>query len=290
MLHGAITALITPFTNGQINFAQYEKLIRRQIANGVGAVVPVGTTGESATLSHSEHQACIEAAVSVCKGSAVKVVAGAGSNATSEAVSLAQFAQKAGADAILCVVPYYNKPSQEGLYQHFKAIAQSVEIGVMLYNVPGRCGVDLLPQTVFRLFDELPNVIAIKEASGSVDRATMLISNRSKLQVFSGDDAINFPITACGGSGAVSVTSNLLPDLVSQLVGGDMAAARELNNKLYAINRALFIESNPIPIKAAMYLSGLLDTLEYRLPLVPPSKATMSELETVLKNYTVKGF
>ncbi|GHV09503.1 4-hydroxy-tetrahydrodipicolinate synthase [Campylobacterota bacterium] len=293
MLQGAMTALITPFRNGKIDFAQYELLIKRQIANGIDVVVPVGTTGESATLTHAEHRECIEVAAAVCKGTNAKVLAGAGSNATAEAVDLAKFAQNAGADAILCVTPYYNKPTQEGLYQHYKAIAESIEIPVVLYNVPGRTGIDLAPQTIFRLCETQKNIIGVKEASGSIERVIALNSARPNFLIYSGEDAINYPILANGGKGVISVTANLLPDQISALVhhalAGSFAEAKAANDKLYAINKALFLESNPIPIKAAMYLSGLINTLEYRLPLVAPTDATMRDLERALKTYTVKG-
>ncbi|MDR0747182.1 MAG: 4-hydroxy-tetrahydrodipicolinate synthase [Helicobacteraceae bacterium] len=293
-MQGAITAIVTPFKNGKVDAGAYEKLIKRQIANGISAVVSVGTTGESATLSHAEHRECIEACVSVCKNTRAAVVAGAGSNATSEAIDLARFAQKAGADAILCVTPYYNKPTQEGLYHHYKAIAESVEIPLILYNVPSRTGVDIAPQTVARLTGECRNIVGIKEATGIMERAIAIGAALPNFAIYSGDDAINYPIMANGGKGVISVTGNLLPDLVSQCVnsalGGDYAASKSLSDTLYPINKALFLESNPIPIKAAMFLSGLLETLEYRLPLTAPSNQTMIELEKVIKNYDVKGF
>ncbi|MFA7090974.1 MAG: 4-hydroxy-tetrahydrodipicolinate synthase [Arcobacteraceae bacterium] len=289
---GAMTALITPFKNGKVDTACYESLIKRQIAQGIDAVVPVGTTGESATLSHAEHKECIEIAVAVCKGTHVKVIAGAGSNATHEACDIAKHAQAVGAHGLLSVAPYYNKPTQEGLYQHYKAIASSVEIPFMLYNVPGRTGVDIEAQTAIRLFDDIPNIYAIKEATGSLERAIQLLSQRPNFCVISGDDAIDFPMLCSGASGIISVTANLLPNLKSQLVHsvfeGDFKTAKEISNQLYPINTALFCESNPIPIKAAMYLAGLLETLEYRLPLTAPSSATMKKLEDILKNYEVK--
>ena len=206
---GATTALITPFKNGQLDEATYAKLIQRQIHNGIDAICPVGTTGESATLSHSEHKRCIEIAVEVTRGTNVKVLAGAGSNATHEAIDIAKHAQKAGVDAIFSVSPYYNKPSQEGLYQHYKAIANSVEIPVMLYNVPGRTGVDISADTVIRLFDDVQNIYGIKEATGSIERSIELLSRRPELKVFSGDDAIDYAILSTGGAGITSVTANL---------------------------------------------------------------------------------
>ncbi len=293
LITGATTALITPFKNGKLDEATFAKLIKRQINNGIDAVCPVGTTGESATLTHDEHKRCIEIAVEVCKGTSTKVLAGAGSNATHEAIEIAKHAQESGVDAIFSVSPYYNKPSQEGLYQHYKAIASSVELPFMLYNVPGRTGVDIQADTVCRLFDDVPNIFGIKEATGSIERTVELLSKRPELYVFSGDDAIDYPILANGGRGITSVTSNLLPNLKSELVHlalkGDFKASKAINDKLYNINRVMFCESNPIPIKAAMYIAGLIETLEYRLPLVQPSAKNMNKIEEVMKNYTIVG-
>ncbi|MDD2357309.1 MAG: 4-hydroxy-tetrahydrodipicolinate synthase [Thiovulaceae bacterium] len=294
LVTGSTTALITPFKNGKLDESSYAKLIQRQIDNGIEAVCPVGTTGESATLTHDEDRRCMEIAVEVCRGTNAKVLAGAGSNATAEAIQTAKVAQECGVDAIFSVAPYYVKPSQEGLYQHYKAIAESVpDMPFMLYNVPGRTGVDILADTVIRLFDDIPNIYGIKEATGSIERSIELLSRRPDLKVFSGDDAIDYPILANGGAGITSVTSNLLPDLKSELVrlalSGDYAGAKTINDMLYPINKVLFIESNPIMIKAAMYVAGLIDTLEYRLPLVPPSAENLKKLEAVMKNYTIKG-
>lgn len=292
-LQGAMTALITPFKENKLDKVGYEKLIKRQIVNGIDVVVPVGTTGESATLTHEEHRECIEIALDACKGTNTKVLAGAGSNATAEAIGLAQFAQKHGADGILSVTPYYNKPSQEGLYQHYKALAESVEIPVMTYNVPGRTGVDLEADTMIRLFNDVKNIYAIKEATGSMERSVELLAKEKDLIVISGDDAINYPLLSNGGKGVISVTSNIVPNMISDLVhfaqDGKFDEAKQINDELYALNKVLFIESNPIPIKAAMYLSGLIDTLEYRLPLVPPSSETMKKLEDTLKKYNIMG-
>ncbi|MBN2870015.1 MAG: 4-hydroxy-tetrahydrodipicolinate synthase [Campylobacterales bacterium] len=294
LVTGATTALITPFKNGKLDEQKYADLVQRQIDNGIHAVCPVGTTGESATLSYEEDRICMEIAVSVCKGTGTKVLAGAGSNSTAEAIEAAKTAQKCGVDAIFSVAPYYNKPSQEGLYQHYKAIAQSVpDLPFMLYNVPGRTVVDISADTVIRLFDDVENIYGIKEATGSIERTIELLSRRPELKVFSGDDAIDYAILANGGAGITSVTSNLLPDLKAQLVNhalsGDYAAAKALNDFLYPINKVLFLESNPVMIKAAMHIAGLIDTLEYRLPLVAPSAENMKRLEEVMKHYTIKG-
>jgi 4-hydroxy-tetrahydrodipicolinate synthase len=290
-LTGAMTALITPFKNGKVDEATYEKLIQRQISNNIDCVVPVGTTGESATLSMEEHKRCIEIAVQVCKNTDTKVIAGAGGNATAEAIELGLHAQKVGADAILSVTPYYNKPTQEGLYQHYKAISDALDIPIMLYNVPGRTSVDLSASTCVRLFNDTNNIYAVKEATGSIERTIELLTLEPNFKVISGDDAIDFPMMAQGASGCISVTANLLPNLKAKIIhdtqNQDYESARKLNNELYAINKALFCESNPIPIKAAMYLAGLIDTLEYRLPLTAPTKSSMELLKKTLAKYDI---
>ncbi|TQR41288.1 4-hydroxy-tetrahydrodipicolinate synthase [Campylobacter sp. MIT 12-8780] len=288
---GAMTALATPFKNGKLDEQTFHKLIKRQIQNGIDAVVPVGTTGESATLTHEEHRICIEIAVDACKGTNTKVLAGAGSNATHEAVDLAQFAAKHKADGILSVTPYYNKPTQEGLYQHYKAIAQSVAIPVLLYNVPGRTSCEIETNTIIRLFRDCENIYGVKEASGNMNKCVDLLAHEPRMIVISGDDAINYPILSNGGKGVISVTSNLLPDMIAKLthlaLDEDYKGAKAINDKLYNINQVLFCESNPIPLKAAMHLCGLLESLEYRLPLVAPSKETLKKLEEVLKQYEI---
>ena len=290
---GAMTALVTPFKDGKLDTQTYEKLILRQIENGIDGVVPVGTTGESATLTHNEHKECIEIAVATCNGKGTKVIAGAGSNSTMEAVDLVKFAVKSGADGVLCVTPYYNKPTQKGLYEHYKALANAANIPVMLYNVPGRTAVDLEADTVAKLFKDFPNIYSVKEATGSMVRSVELMAKNPDLAVISGDDAINYPLLANGGRGVISVTSNLLPDLIAALthaaMDGKFSESKKINDELYDINNVLFCESNPIPIKAAMYLAGLIPTLEYRLPLTPPSDETLSKIEKVLKNYKIKG-
>jgi len=289
---GATTAIITPFKNGKLDEQTFASLIQRQIDNGIDAVCPVGTTGESATLSHDEHKRCIEIAVEVCKNTNAKVLAGAGSNATHEAVEIAKHAQKCGVDALFSVSPYYNKPSQEGLYQHYKTIADAIpDLGMMLYNVPGRTGIDIATETTIRLFDDCANLYGIKEATGSLERATALLSLRPDIKVLSGDDAIDYAMIANGGAGFTSVTANLVPDLKSALahsaLDGDFKTALDINNKLYPLNQVMFCESNPIPIKAAMYIAGLTDTLEYRLPLLAPSLESMKKIEEVMKNFDI---
>ncbi|NPA87187.1 4-hydroxy-tetrahydrodipicolinate synthase [Caminibacter pacificus] len=287
-MQGAMTALITPFKNGKVDEETYAKLIQRQIDNGIDWVVPVGTTGESATLTHDEHKRCIEIAVEVCKGTDTKVLAGAGSNSTHEAIDLAKFAEEKGADAILSVSPYYNKPTQRGLYEHYKALANSIEIPVVLYNVPGRTCSNIEVDTAIRLFNEVENIVAIKEATGKIENVVALCS-KSGISVISGDDAINYPIIASGGKGVISVTSNLLPkkiaDLVHSALKGEFIESKKINEELYELNKILFVESNPIPIKYAMYEAGLLPSLEYRLPLVEPSEENKEKIKKVLKKY-----
>ena len=291
---GSMTALITPFKEGKLDEQTYAKLIKRQIANGISAVVPVGTTGESATLTHDEHRVCIEIAVDACKGTDVKVLAGAGSNATHEAIGLAQFAQAHGADGILSVAPYYNKPTQKGLYLHYKAIASSVDLPVLLYNVPGRTGCDIAADTIIKLFNDCENIYGVKEASGSIDKCVDLLAHEPRLSVLSGEDAINYPILSNGGKGVISVTANLLPDYTARLtkfaLQNEFLKAKQINDDLYAINKILFCESNPIPIKAAMYIAALTPSLEYRLPLCEPSAENLKKIENVMKQYTIKGF
>ena len=287
-MQGAMTALITPFKNGKIDEETYAKLIQRQIDNEIDYVVPVGTTGESATLTHEEHKRCIEIAVEVCKGTNTKVLAGAGSNSTHEAIDLAKFAEQKGADAILSVSPYYNKPTQKGLFEHYKALAEAVNIDVVLYNVPGRTCSNIEVDTAVKLFNEVKNIVAIKEATGKIENVVALKS-KCDISVISGDDAINYSIIASGGSGTISVTANLLPkkiaDLVHSALNKDFDTSRKINEELYELNKVLFIESNPIPIKYAMYEAGLLLSLEYRLPLVEPSEESKKKIKEVLKKY-----
>ncbi|WP_234126248.1 4-hydroxy-tetrahydrodipicolinate synthase [Campylobacter sp. TTU_617] len=293
-LIGAMTALITPFKNGKIDEQNYIKLIKRQINNGIDVLVPVGTTGESATLTHNEHKTCIELAVATCKNTSVKVLAGAGSNATHEAIDLAKFAQKCGADGILSVTPYYNKPTQKGLYEHYKNIANSIEIPMLLYNVPSRTGCEIVTDTIIKLFKDCDNIFGVKEASGNIEKCVDLLANEPDIVLISGDDVINYPILANGGKGVISVSSNLLPDQISLLtheaLKGNYNLAKEINDKLYNINKVLFCESNPIPIKTAMFIMGLIDSLEFRLPLCSPSNENFKKIENILKNYNIKGF
>jgi len=289
---GSATALVTPFKNGKLDESTYAELIKRQIRLGIDIISPMGTTGESPTVTHEEHKRCIEIAIECAKGSSTKVLAGAGSNSTAEAVDLALFAQKAGADALLVITPYYNKPTQDGLFLHYEAISKSVEIPVMLYNVPGRCAVDLKPQTIKKIVDNCKNIYALKEASGSLERCVELGVKTPDLALFSGDDAINYPILSNGGKGVVSVTANLFPHMLKEMTDaakkGDFLRAKAINDELYEINSVLFVETNPIPIKAAMHIAGLTPNMEFRLPLTPPTDETVKKLESALKKYDVK--
>jgi 4-hydroxy-tetrahydrodipicolinate synthase len=289
---GSMTALVTPFKDGKLDLITYEKLIQRQIDNNIDGVVPVGTTGESATLNNNEHEDCIRVAVDVCKGTNTKVVAGAGSNNTNEAIEMVEFSQKIGADAVLIVTPYYNKPTQDGLYEHYKSISKNTTLPIITYNVPSRTGVDLSVDTMLKLFDEFDNIYSIKEATGDVSRSMELMNKREDLSLFCGDDAINYPLMMSGAKGVISVTSNILPDLISSLVNqinsNNIAKSKDINRELFEMNKILFCQSNPIPIKAAMYIAGLLPSLEYRLPLVPPNKTDYEKIKKVVEKYNIK--
>lgn len=289
---GAMSALITPFKNGKIDFVSYERIIKRQIKYGIDACIPTGTTGEATTLSHKEHMECIEVAISICKNTDTKILAGAGSNSTEEAIKLAKFAQKAGADGILCVSPYYNKPTQSGLYKHFMSISNSINIPMMLYNIPSRTGIDIDTSTMQKLFTDSKNIYGVKEASGKIGKVVEINAKIPSFKIISGEDLINHSILASGGSGVISVTSNLLPDMVIDLVRNAKEKKYDdnliISAKLFDINKVLFCETNPIPIKTAMWLSGLIDSLEFRLPLDKISEESLKLLEKTLEKYEVK--
>ena len=285
-LKGAFTALVTPFKNGRIDEEAYRALIEWQITEGINGVVPCGTTGESATLSHKEHEAVIRICVEQVNGR-VPVVAGGGSNNTTEAISLTRFAKDAGADAVLHITPYYNKPTQEGLYQHFKAIAENVDIPLVLYNVPGRTGVNMLPATVARLVRDVPTVCALKEATANLTQVSETIELcKGKLTLLSGDDFTILPTMAVGGVGVISVLSNILPKdtacLCRAMEEGDYEEARRLHFKMMPLTRLLFCETNPTPVKAALALMGKIGP-EMRLPLVPMSEPNEKKLRQELE-------
>ena len=290
-LVGAGIALVTPFKDDlSVDYSALDNIVNFNIENGIDYLVISGTTGESVTITSQEKKEIINAIKKTNNGR-LPLVVGIGGNNTAEVIEEIKTTDFSGITAILSVTPYYNKPSQEGLYQHYKAIANAIEIPVMLYNVPGRTAVDLEAATAIRLYDDVENIYAIKEATGSLERATALLSKRKDFNVISGDDAIDFAMMANGGSGIISVTANILPNLKSKLVHsaqeGDLETAKRINNELYNLNKALFVEANPVPIKAVMYLAGLIDTLEYRLPLTPPSTETMQLLEKTLEQYEV---
>ncbi len=275
MFRGSMVALVTPMSiDGTVDTKALLELVEFHISNGTHAIVPVGTTGESATLDHEEHCEVIRMVVDQVAGR-IPVIAGTGANSTREAIDLTRCAMEAGADACLLVTPYYNKPTQEGLYQHYKAVADAVPIPQILYNVPGRTACDMLPDTVERL-SELANIVGIKEATGDVARAGQIIDRcGSRMDVFSGDDAKAMEIILCGGKGVISVTANVAPRMMRQMceaaLQGDRATAQEINQHLEGLHRDLFIESNPIPVKWALAEMGKVPP-GIRLPLTPLSK------------------
>ncbi len=289
MFEGSYVAIVTPFKNGKVDTQALRELIEFQIAEGTQGIVPCGTTGESATLSHEEHDEVISLTVEVCKGKA-KVLAGTGSNSTREAIELTQHAQKAGADGALLITPYYNKPSQEGLYQHFTAIAKETDLPIVLYNVPSRTAVDMVPETVQRLAEQ-KNIVGIKEASGSLSAVSRIVDFcGNDFSVLSGDDGLLWPILAVGGKGVISVTANILPGKMAQLCKAasarEMDRARALHYELRKINDVLFIETNPVPVKTALSLMGKIDG-ELRPPLSPLSTDNLETLKSVLSEYSL---
>ena len=284
MFKGVFVAIVTPFKNGKIDEEALRGLIDFQIAGGVDGIVPCGTTGESATLNHEEHDQVIRIAVDACKGKA-RVLAGTGSNSTQEAIQLSRNAKNAGAEGLLQITPYYNKPNQEGLYHHFSSIADAVDLPIVLYNVPSRTSVNMVPETVVRLA-KIKNIVGIKEASGSLQAISKIIDNCGKdFTVLSGDDPLLWPILAIGGKGVISVTANILPAKVAALCKaaaiGDIAGARSLHYELMDINDSLFIDTNPIPVKAALHLMGKIEN-ELRGPLLELSKDTLERLKKAM--------
>jgi 4-hydroxy-tetrahydrodipicolinate synthase len=284
-LHGAITALVTPLRSGEVDLAALGRLVDDQIAAGIHGLVAVGTTGESATLSVPEHVRVIRRVVEVAN-KRVPVIAGAGANSTAEAIELTRASEAAGADALLHVTPYYNKPPQEGLYRHFAAIARETKLPIVLYNVPGRTSCDLQPATVARLA-EIENIVAIKEASDVRRVGDLIATVGDRIIVLAGDDVIALPIMAIGGRGVISVVSNVVPGHVARLceaaAAADLARARELHYDILPLCDLLFAESNPIPVKAALELMGVM-TAEVRLPLSPCSPALRARLADHLRS------
>ena len=289
MFEGSFVAIVTPFKNGKIDAPALSGLIEFHIENGTNGIVPCGTTGESATLDHAEHEEVVRITVETCKGR-IPVLAGTGSNATHEAVELTQRAQKLGADGALLITPYYNKPTQEGLYQHFSTVAKETDLPIMLYNVPSRTAVNMEPGTVERL-SAIKNIIGIKEASGSLVQVSEIIDSCGPdFALISGEDALTWPILAIGGKGVISVTANLVPGKFARLCQaareGDIETAKALHYELLKLNDIMFIETNPIPVKAALALMGRIEN-EFRAPLCAPSEEHLSQLTTVLKDYSL---
>ncbi len=284
MFEGVFVAIVTPFKSGKIDEEALRGLIDFQIAGGVDGIVPCGTTGESATLSHEEHDQVIRITIDACRGRA-SVLAGTGSNSTQEAIELSQNAKKAGADGLLQITPYYNKPNQEGLYKHFLSIADTVDLPIVLYNVPSRTSVNMVPETVVRLA-KIKNIVGIKEASGSLQAMSKIIENcDDDFTVLSGDDPLLWPILAIGGKGVISVTANILPAKVSAMceagVNGNMAKARSMHYELMDISDSLFADTNPIPVKAALHLMGKIEN-ELREPLIEISSNHLERLKKAM--------
>ncbi len=287
MFTGAMVALVTPFQDGEIDFRTLDELVDFQLESGIDAIAPCGTTGESPTLSHSEHKEVIERVVKAARGN-VPVIAGAGSNSTAEAIELTAFSKKVGADATLQVCPYYNKPTQEGFFQHFKAIAEEVDLPLVLYNIPGRCGgTGLTAETVARL-SEIENVVAIKEATGRLDMASE-IATRCGITIISGDDSLTLPIASVGGKGVISVAANIVPAdvkaMTDLILEGDFTSALKWHKKLFALCRDMLgLATNPIPVKAAMAMLNMASE-ELRLPMTPLDEKTKAVLRQTLKEY-----
>ncbi len=286
MFTGAMVALVTPFQEGEIDFQTLDELIDFQLAGGIDAIVPVGTTGECPTLSPDEHKQVIERVVQAVGGQ-IPVIAGAGSNSTAEAIDFTEFSKKVGADATLQVGPYYNKPTQEGFYQHFKAIAEEVDLPMVLYNIPGRCGAGMTPETIARLA-ELENIVAIKEATGSLDQASE-IAARCNITIISGDDSLTLPLASVGGKGVISVVANIVPAdvkaMTDLILEGDLVSARQWHKKLFMLCKSMLtLATNPIPIKAAMAMLNMASE-ELRLPMTPLEEDKKAILKQTLEDY-----
>jgi 4-hydroxy-tetrahydrodipicolinate synthase len=286
MLSGMLVALVTPFRDGRVDYEAIERLVDWHVEQGTEGLVPVGTTGESPTVDVAEHQKIVKTVVERSAGR-IPVVAGTGGNATAEAIHLTRYAKDVGADGSLQVCPYYNKPTQEGLYRHFAAIAEAVDLPMVLYNIPGRTGVSLAPATIARLA-QLPQVVAVKEATGSMDQASEILA-QCDLVVLSGDDSLTLPLMAVGAQGVISVVGNLVPKdmkrLTDAMLAGDVATAQEAHRRLFPLCRAMFIETNPIPVKTAMKMVGLLESDEKRLPMTDLTPEHAEALKKALQEY-----
>ncbi|HOW28743.1 MAG TPA: 4-hydroxy-tetrahydrodipicolinate synthase [Elusimicrobiota bacterium] len=290
MFEGSCVALVTPFSKGRVDEKKLRDLVEFHIAEGTQAIVPCGTTGESATLSHREHGRVIEVVVRAAR-KRIQVIAGTGSNSTREAVEMTRHAKSVGADACLLITPYYNKPTQTGLVHHFRTVARSVSVPIVLYNVPSRTGVNMLPATVIELARSEKNIVGIKEASGNLDQSSEIRKALPKdFSLYSGDDSLTLPILSLGGQGVISVVANIIPRDVAEMCdawrSGDTDRARELHLKMFPLFKAVFIETNPIPVKTAMGRMRLCSS-ELRLPLVAMSAENRKKLESALRNYGV---
>ena len=287
MFEGSYVALVTPFTNGEVDFGKLKELVEFQVKNGTNGIIPCGTTGESATLNYDEHEKVIEAVVNSAAGR-VKVIAGTGSNSTAETIEMTAFAKKVGADGVLLVSPYYNKPTQKGLYLHFKKVADEIDIPIVLYNIQSRTAVNIEPETIAKLHTDCKNILGIKEASGSLEQMTKIKMLCPKMDVVSGDDALTLPLMSIGGVGVISVVANIVPKDVSEMVWaylkGDAEKAKTLHYKLFNLIKAMFIETNPIPVKTAMGLMGLCSN-ELRLPMCAMDEKNKENLVKEMKIY-----
>ena len=291
VFQGSMVAVVTPFKDGRVDEAKVRELVEFHIKNGTDVLVPCGTTGESPTLSHDEHRRVIELTIQTAN-KRIPVVAGTGSNSTAEAIDLTRFAKDAGADGALVVLPYYNKPTQQGLIAHCRAIADAVELPLILYNIPGRTGINMLPETLAALADH-PNIVGMKEATGNLEQMTQdIVLCGAKLSFLSGDDTLTLPLMAVGGKGVISVVANIVPrdvaDLTRAFLSGDWKRARELHLKLFPLCQAMFCETNPIPVKTAMALMGMIGG-ELRMPLCPMSEANLSKLKAAMRAYGLIG-
>ncbi|MQY52778.1 MAG: 4-hydroxy-tetrahydrodipicolinate synthase [Firmicutes bacterium] len=287
MFSGSFVALVTPFKNNRIDVEKLKELVEFHIKKGTSGIVPCGTTGESPTLSHEEHRLVIETVIKAVNGR-IKVIAGTGSNNTNEAIELTRFAKKVGADGCLVITPYYNKPTQNGLYLHFKKIAETVDIPIIMYNVPGRTGTNMISSTAAKL-SKIKNIIGLKEASGNITQISQIVRECvEEFDVLSGDDAMTFPILAVGGKGVISVAANIVPaevaGLVESFTRGDINKSRKMHLKMFPLFGAMFYETNPIPVKTSMNLMGMISD-EIRLPLCKMSEENLKKLKTTLKEY-----
>ncbi len=291
-LRGSLVALITPFRRGQVDTQGIRRLVEFHIARGTSCLVPCGTTGESATLSHEEHEQVIETVIEA-SGGRLPVIAGTGSNNTEEALRLTRHAQRAGADAALLISPYYNRPTQEGLYQHFRTIAEAVDLPLVPYNIASRTGVNIEPETFARLA-QLPHIVGVKEASGSLEQMSRIKALCPKdFVLLSGDDALTLPVLAIGGTGVISVVANVVPAEVARMIRafeqGHLPLAREIHFRLLGLTKAMFMETNPIPVKTAMGLMGLIEEASLRLPLCSMGEGNLLKLKEVLRSHRLIG-